>query len=127
MSHASAFHGNFTSKGSLHLPNPRAADPDMVIPRDGMKLELTDQGSKRLQYIGHGEISTDAHAVSNTKWDEEPTPVGLVFCQPSIWSKYRMIFTPDLWIVMEDIIRNADIGLFLVFKGQTMDWRLLPV
>lgn len=76
----------------------------MITPRDRMKLELTDQCSDGLQYIGHGEISTDAHAVSNTEWDEELTPVQLIFSQPSIRFKYRMIFTPDLWIVMKHIV-----------------------
>lgn len=118
MSRVSAFHRNFTLKGSLHLPNPRAANPDVVIPGYWMKVELTDQCSYSLQYIGHGEISADAHAVSNTKWDKEPTAIRLLFSQPSIWSKYRMIFTPGLWIVMEDIIWDADIGLLLIFKGQ---------
>lgn len=79
MSHVSAFHRNFTLKGSLHLPNPGAANPDVVIPRYRMKVELTDQCSYGLQYIGHGKISADAHAVSNTKWDKEPTAVRLLF------------------------------------------------
>lgn len=117
MRRVSAFHRNFTLKGSLHLPNPRAANPDVVILRYRMKVELTDQCSDGLQYIGHGEISTDAHAVSNTEWDKEPTPVRLILSQPSIRLEYRMVFTPDRWIVMEDVIRDTDIGLSLIFKG----------
>lgn len=76
----------------------------MVILRYWVKVELTGQCSDGLQYIGHGEISTDAHAVSNTEWDEEPTPVRLILSQPSIRLEYRVVFTPDLWIVVEDII-----------------------
>lgn len=118
MSHTSAFHRDFTLKRSLHLPNPRAADPDVVILRDRMKFELADQGSNCLQYICHGEISTNTHAVSNTEWNKAPAAVGLVLFQPSIRSKYRMILAPDLRIMMENVVSDADISLFLRFKDQ---------
>lgn len=77
-----------------------------------MELELTDQGSNSLKNIGHRKVPTNTHAVSNTEWDQEATATRLIFAQPSVRSKYRMVEAPDIRIMMKNVIRNADTGLY---------------
>jgi hypothetical protein len=82
-------------------PNPQAAQARRLV-RESLEFKQRQQRTRRLQYIRHRKIPAYAYAVPGAEWNQ----MGHVYIavQPAIRSIHVVICSPDLWIVVEDII-----------------------
>lgn len=100
-------------KQPLHFPNPRNAHANLAVTRyrKRLELELADDGAESFQDIGHGQVAANTHAVSHTEGNEEVTPTGFVRVEPPVRSKNVVVLTPNLRVVMKNVIRDTDVCL----------------
>lgn len=75
-----------------------------------MELELAKQRSNRLDDIGHCQIASNAHPMTDTKGDEI-SRYTFLSSQPAVRVEGIVIAAPDIGIMVEHVVGYRNAGL----------------